>query len=455
MATVGQTLPQPESGWKRYDDTVGLIGYTGTWGTDVNTGYFGGTYRASNIIDNKIQICFLGTKFRIIADYFTNKPKVVSIIVDGVESTYGQYSTSAVQKALVFEKTGLNREYHTITITVKEPTVWTSFDAIDIDDDGELVRYDYLVSNWSEPMKKYGVAWFGFDETSGNVYDKLGLNNYVGTVTGATRTQGWNGEGNAIQSSGINQYVVFNNSIVPKNDFTIRFKIKALPNTNFNYFLGTAQMGTLNATDYGFTIASNPDGGIRYVECVTNATIINCTIDVFNVLDGKWHEIIVSRNNQLVTIYLDDKIAGRVKSTAVLTANNPLGLLNSTAYYSTAGRWLNGQIDDLQIYNKALSPSDFTQKRLVVKTADNKNLALSPTSNRIKEIPNTIENTLLSQGGVIKEINSAVDRTPIDLTRATTEYEIINNSNSVLGTGKVFTVPISTNFKTIVIEDNY
>lgn len=303
-------------------------------------------------------------------------------------------------------------------------------------------------------MAQYGVAWFGFDETSGNVYDKLG-GNYVGTITGATRVKGWNDNGYSIKSSGINQYVVFNDKIVPNDIFTIRFKIKASPNTSLgSYFLGNIHMGTTNA-NYGFTLSTTTEY-VRYVEATTNGATINCFIDIYGILDNQWHDIIISKNpNKLVSIYVDGKPYGSVISTTTFNATNSLGLLNATSFYSTAGRWLNGQLDDLQIYNKALSPSDFTQKRLAVKTTDNKNLVLSPTSTRVKEIPNTAEYMMLAQGGIIKEIDSAVDSNPIDFTKTTTEYEIVTNNRTPLGKGRLFTIPIGNDFKTAMIEDNY
>ncbi|MFU8645904.1 LamG domain-containing protein [Lysinibacillus sp. RSDA_15] len=304
-------------------------------------------------------------------------------------------------------------------------------------------------------MAQYGVAWFDFDEASGNVHDKLGLNNYVGTVTGATRVGGWNGEGKAIQSSGINQYVGFNSPIVPHDIFTIKFKIKATPNTSAgSYFLGNVHMGTTNA-NYGFTLFT-ASGYVRYVEVTTNGSTIDCYIDIYGILDNKWHDVIISKNSsKLVSIYVDGKLYGTVLSTTTFNATNPLGLLNATSFYGQAGRWLNGQIDDLQIYNKALSPSDLTQKRLVVKTTDNKNLVLSPTLARVKEIPNTAEYMMLAQGGVVREIDSAVDSQPIDFTKPTTEYELVTNNKTPLGKGRMFTIPIGSDFKTAMIEDNY
>lgn len=290
-------------------------------------------------------------------------------------------------------------------------------------------------------MAQYGFAWFGFDEASGNIYDKLGLNNYAGTVTGATRTQGWNGEGNAITFSGSNQFVAFSTSILPRGEKTIRFKVKTSQTTAgrilVDYTTSNSMGWFIHVLDSNLVVEFY--NGISY--------LVN-----YPISDGFWHDIMISYDQNTLKLYIDDMINYKrtIKFTEASWTTNVcrLGAGNVDRYF-------NGQLDDLQIYSKALSPSNFTQKRLAVKTIDNKNLALSTMSTRVKEIPNTTEDILLSQGGVIKEIDSAIDRPLMDLTRITTEYEITNNINSALGSGKAFTVPIATNFKTIVIEDNY
>jgi len=305
-------------------------------------------------------------------------------------------------------------------------------------------------------MAQYGVVWYSFDEASGNVHDKLGLGSYVGTTSNVQRLNGWNGEGHSVSFNGTSS-VITQTAPMPDREVTIRFKFKTntLRATDM-YFLTTLnsykdQKGMAIGIASGkFHIAWTSSANVYCVRYESN--------DSFT--DNQWHDVFISwdgKQGSLMSIYIDDM---KTPHAVLQTQNNnnghlyPMFTIGRPAGITTAG-WYGGELDDLQIYNKALSPSDFTQKRLVVKTTDNKNLVLSPNTARVKEIPNTVEYVMLAQGGVVKEIDSAVDRPSIDLTRATTEYEITNNSNSVLGKGKMFTVPISTNFKTIVIEDNY
>lgn len=301
-------------------------------------------------------------------------------------------------------------------------------------------------------MSQYGVAWFGFDEASGNIVDKLG-SNYVGTVTGATRVGSWNGEGSSMNFNG-NGNKIDTNLIHSHTSFTYKLKFKC-PVNGGGYMLTAGRQGTSDINGYGIFV--NKSSGrleLYYWYNSVSGTLILSDYSNYNFKDNIWHNLIFNQDATLITVYVDDRIVGTYRHTSnIILSKTPLriGYLN----VSTFENWFLGQLDDLQIYNKALSPSDFTQKRLAVKTTDNKNLVLSPTSTRIKEIPNTEENTLLAQGGVVKEIDSAVDRPPLDFTKPTTEYEIVTNNRTPLGKGRMFTIPFGTDFKTAMIEDNY
>ncbi|WP_333880076.1 LamG domain-containing protein [Lysinibacillus capsici] len=299
-------------------------------------------------------------------------------------------------------------------------------------------------------MTQYGVAWFGFDEASGNVIDKLGLNNYIGTVTGETRVGGWNGEGYAMDFNGTTQYATFNNQVIPVGEKTIRFKMLNRQNKATSRVICTSSTTTVG----NISILLNQNSLVLYTRHSTGSI----TYPFLDVDLNKWYDIMIvfygSTAGSVLKFYVNDKEVLRSR----LTANEQTGLnmrLGNIAGTLVSTDYFNGQIDDLQIYNKALSPSDFEQKRLVVKTTDNKNLVLSPNSARVKEIPSTVEYMMLAQGGVVREIDSAVDSQPIDFTKPTTEYELVTNNKTLLGKGRMFTIPIGTGFKTAMIEDNY
>ncbi|MGE8038039.1 LamG domain-containing protein [Lysinibacillus sp. NPDC093692] len=300
-------------------------------------------------------------------------------------------------------------------------------------------------------MAQHGVAWFDFDEASGNVLDKLG-NYYTGTITGATRVSGWNGEGSAMSGNTIASTVVkFNSPIIPNGAKTIRFKLKVTSNKE-----GVIVTRTQGSAGNGLQIGLY--NSYLYINLYEKNNLIFGT-GLSKILDiNKWYDIMFSwdgtTSTSAVKLYLDEEL---VSKTTAISNETAVSIHNMSVlgHYSATGFSFDGQLDDLQIYNKALSPSDFIQKRLVVKTTDSKNLVLSPDTARVKEIPNTTEYMMLAQGGIIKEIDSAVDRPPIDFTKTTTEYEIVTNNRTPLGKGRMFTIPIGSDFKTAMIEDNY
>lgn len=301
-------------------------------------------------------------------------------------------------------------------------------------------------------MAQYGVAWFGFDETSGDVYDKLGLNSYSAINTNVDRVEGWNSEGNAVSFNGTSSALSFNFGSNLTGELTFRFKMKTSNSTASYAF------ATLNAysTQKGMALQRTADGRLQWAYTFAGNQYAFILLSNIILVNNKWYDVMLSwdgKANSFAKIFINGELDSLVRTVGSLQGssfNIAMGRLSG----QTTG-WWRGQIDDLQIYNKALSPSDFEQKRLVVKTTDNKNLVLSPNTARVKEIPNTAEYMMLAQGGVIKEIDSAVDSTPIDFTKTTTEYDIVTNNRTPLGKGRLFTIPIGSDFKTAMIEDNY
>ncbi|WP_341302228.1 LamG-like jellyroll fold domain-containing protein [Lysinibacillus sp. FSL H8-0500] len=453
MATIGQQLLQPESGWQRYDDTHSFIKYSGDW-TSVNSpNFYKNTVTHNKNIGGNATFSFKGTKVRIIGAKNGISPSIgssnVTVKIDGIEEVVSFYNPTVLYQIIIYEKVDLEDKIHRIELINNENNyIW--LDAIDIDIDGDLVRYDYFELNYPEPMRKYGVAWFDFDELSGSVYDKLG-NNYVGTVSGATRVDGWNGEGYAIAFNGSSQIITMNNPIIPVGEKTIRFKVKIPSYKTTARLLSNATA----ITGVGLSIQI-VDGKILCVIRGANAKSIETPMKIET---NAFQDIMItfsgSTETDSISFYINEGLVFKsLIGTVEKQGTNNL-FIGTDAFYNNVNEYFQGELDDLQIYNKALIPSDFTQKRLAIKSESNKNLVLSPTSTRVKEIPNTEENTLLAQGGVIREIDSAIDRPPIDLTRTSTEYEIVTNNKSPLNNGKIFTIPIDNNFKTAFIEDNY
>lgn len=100
------------------DNADSSLIYTGTWETESNSGYYGGTAKYSNIASDNIQFTFTGTGINL---YFTKAPTmgICEIFLDSVsQGTFDIYSSSLVFKSKVFSITNLTNGDHTIQINV-------------------------------------------------------------------------------------------------------------------------------------------------------------------------------------------------------------------------------------------------------------------------------------------------------------------------------------------------
>ncbi|MHB9924545.1 cell adhesion protein [Clostridium botulinum] len=142
MATIGQQLLQPESGWKRYDDRNENINYVGNWIHENYVSYYKTT--ASYIKTNgELSFNFTGDKIRIIGQNNSTSNTYcenVKIIIDNVIYILNGKIGSGTQ-ILQFEKQNLKYKEHHIKVINTENKEY-DFDAIDIDENGELKPYN-------------------------------------------------------------------------------------------------------------------------------------------------------------------------------------------------------------------------------------------------------------------------------------------------------------------------
>ncbi|QJD87600.1 bacterial surface protein [Cohnella herbarum] len=139
-AVVGDVLQNPETGWTRYDETDYNFIYTGeSWGYTYDSAYYGGSIKIFVGTKGSVKFKFKGTKFRLIANYNTDRPNSESnkVIIDGeYDSAFSEFN-SLNHQILVFEKTDLPDIEHNVEIDVNG---LFSLDAIDIDDTGTILN---------------------------------------------------------------------------------------------------------------------------------------------------------------------------------------------------------------------------------------------------------------------------------------------------------------------------
>ena len=144
MAKLRDRLPEPELGWKRYDDSHKGLTYTGNWYTNTGDSYYKGQIHVtkSNTTNNYITFKFYGTAIRIIGDIYEHRHSNNTITIDNVTETFSEFGTATgILYALVYEKTGLSLGLHSVSIKSGTDKKNFTIDAIDINEDGYLYGY--------------------------------------------------------------------------------------------------------------------------------------------------------------------------------------------------------------------------------------------------------------------------------------------------------------------------
>lgn len=139
-ATIGESLKAPEEGWIRFDENDPAIKYSPDYSTwkklSSTTGVYKSVPRYTNKADATVRFDFTGTKIRIMQRTNTDNKKA-HVTIDGVEETFGGFKNQF--QTLVYEKTGLENKRHTVVITWSGSGYSNTPDAIDIDENGELL----------------------------------------------------------------------------------------------------------------------------------------------------------------------------------------------------------------------------------------------------------------------------------------------------------------------------
>ncbi|WP_339169363.1 hypothetical protein MKX75_09090 [Paenibacillus sp. FSL R5-0341] len=162
MATVGDQLLNPESGWQRIDDANKNIIYNGNWISatgDPNT--YAGTahyFTLSGATTNSIEFYFYGTKLRIIDMYWSNRVNNVTVELDGVISSYNPNNSTNKYRVIVFERLNLQYGFHKVKLTTTSTSNNFSLDAIDIDSNGEITAPPLSKFLISSEDKHYSIT---------------------------------------------------------------------------------------------------------------------------------------------------------------------------------------------------------------------------------------------------------------------------------------------------------
>jgi glucuronoarabinoxylan endo-1,4-beta-xylanase len=196
-----------------------------------------------------------------------------------------------------------------------------------------------------------------FNEGSGTTAVDSGPGGHTGTVTGAT----W-GASEGLVFNGTSSNVTFGTgpSLNGQTDFTVSAWVQTTataagtiiqqrdPTTNG--YLGEYQVLMNSNGTVGFWVFG-PESGYQWANTITTTTVIN---------DGNWHLVTAVRHGVAGYIYIDGTLAASITIGTLESLSNTISV-SVGADIRDLDAYFNGTIDEVQIYNQALTAAQIAQ----------------------------------------------------------------------------------------------
>lgn len=216
------------------------------------------------------------------------------------------------------------------------------------------------IKNVSADLGQGLVAYYPFN---GNAKDESGYVHH-GSVYGAILTIDRDGNTNSAYKFDGNDYIISDNkdvSFKKNQNFTVSIWVK-IPNgcNDSNYCGGILSKMGLTGKIEGYQIGYHNSGVFRFEYYPDNPPSTGTHFHgITNIVDNSWHliSVTVDKENNTIKLYTDSKLENTIIGDWISGATettNPLyfGMLRGSNYHYT------GIIDDLRIYNRALSSSE-------------------------------------------------------------------------------------------------
>ncbi len=219
---------------------------------------------------------------------------------------------------------------------------------------GKGVVLDFTIID-SVPLPAGAVEWW---PAGGNANDIIGGKN--GTLmNGAIFAAGEVGQGFGVD--GVSSYVKIPSSIDPTGPFTVEFWMKADPNNPM-----TTMQGLVTGDFYGIEISPGWGGnnGVNFFISPNGGSTWNMTSTPNGggavVSAGDWHHIAGTYNGTNMQLFIDGQAWGNpiASGHASPTRQGRFLTFGSEEGRDCPGRFFNGILDEVTIYNRALSPSE-------------------------------------------------------------------------------------------------
>ncbi|MHC4500919.1 MAG: LamG domain-containing protein, partial [Planctomycetota bacterium] len=212
-------------------------------------------------------------------------------------------------------------------------------------------------ATWLEPNL---IAWWKLDEGEGTIaYDSAGNNDGTLIDGPAWTPSGING---SLIFDGVDDYVeVSDNSYLTLTNITLVAWIKSNDKSDHKHIIS-------NYTDIDpiaqfFHLYIEQDTGKATFQVDDADGTPPYVVGISDVTDAQWHHLVGVRDTAsgLLTIYVDGIYENSIPDTTDVIALDPANDLWIGGQYYFPTRYFNGMIDDVRIYDRALSPNDVAE----------------------------------------------------------------------------------------------
>jgi hypothetical protein len=187
----------------------------------------------------------------------------------------------------------------------------------------------------------------GIELIGGNGGSGIVIIRYTKWVDGRhDKSLDFDGVGNYIDCGNINE------PIEGKNNFSIGYWINLEQNKNYN-----THMGTVAGSDYnlGWNVLSTVDGSLFFVADDTAGSPWGIAWDTgYNLTTNEWVHIVFTRDGDVFKLYINGSYYGTTTNSLTIGS----GAYNLQIGSSGDERYVDGQIDDVRIYNRALTEDE-------------------------------------------------------------------------------------------------
>ncbi len=266
------------------------------------------------------------------------------------------------------------------------------------------------------------IGWWPFN---GNAIDESGNGNH-GTVNGATLTTDRNGNANKAYSfDGVNDWIqVPSNSLYDNlSEITISSWINitswCTPNVNGVEFFPILVQYASPQLQYG-------NFGIQLTKANLNYFYLNSNNYDFNQSsqnywqNSQWVNLTVTASNGIGKWFINGNNVSSVSNINFGSFLSGLPILIGRQSPATASLFTNGKLDDIAIWNRALTQSEITALYTGITTSGMAQLQSNSLSEKAESLNNTI---LYNSDAVQQKSNEQIETTPFDAITFPNPYE--------------------------------